>query len=212
MHGVVEFCLLLLFTVLYWTNRERRRYLCQRIGSAAHRNVRTVARNIAYMVCRKPVQLHDAYNRLHPGSILYSIHYGLWELVPGVLRRRGYDVGVLVNRYAKDRDTVLARGADRILDWYRRREGVVIFDRDDAQGIVRFLRQGGIIGVLVDGNNFFSKKEKMVKLGRICHAPLVPFAAYRRNGSGIVHIGCDLEKIVQARPLDYMWFYWSRTT
>ncbi|MBN2620708.1 hypothetical protein JXB22_06405 [candidate division WOR-3 bacterium] len=171
-----------------------------------------MARNIAYMVCRKPVRLHDAKNLLHPGCVLYSIHYGLWELMPDVLRRHGYDVGVLVNRYAHDRDTLLARWADRILVWYRRQNGVEIFSKHETVRIVRFLQRGGILGVLVDGNQFYSKMAKIQKLGRMCRTSVIPFAAYRGNGEGIVHIGCDLDRLVHDRPLDYMWFYRSRTT
>jgi lauroyl/myristoyl acyltransferase len=127
------------------------------------------------------------------------------------LRKQGYDVGVLVNRYAHDHDTLLARLADRILAWFRRQSGVMIFDKHETLRIVRFLQQGGVLGVLVDGNKFYSKMAKIEKLGRMCQSSIIPFAAYRSDGTGIVHIGCDLDRLVYEKPLDYMWFYRSRT-
>ena len=77
--------------------------------------------------------------------------------------------------------------------------------------IVRFLKRGGIIGMLVDGNDFYSKFGKARKLSCLCGVPLVPFVAYRKNGRGILKIGCNIDKFVTERPYDYIWFYKSRS-
>jgi len=76
--------------------------------------------------------------------------------------------------------------------------------------IINFIKSGGLLGMLVDGNKFYSKFEKAQKLSRFCNVPLIPFAAYRKSGAGILEIGCDLDKLVEQRPLDYVWFYKSR--
>jgi len=211
MYLFVEACVLLLLTMLYWLNRERRRFLHGRIGTVSFKNVWHVARNISYMLCRRPVYLYDESTSLRRGCILYSIHYGLWELLPTILSHGGYDVGVLVNRYAEEKDTVTARLFDNMLTRYRSNSSVEVFDRHDALGIVRFLKQGGILGVLVDGCNRYSKLTKIEKLARVSNVPLIPFAAYRKNGYGVVHIGCDLDRLMQRNPMEYMWFYRSRT-
>lgn len=211
MYLFVEACVLLLLTVLYWVNRKRRKFLYARIGRASYQNVWQVARNIAYMLCRRSIKLQDEDRLLKPGCILYSIHYGIWELLPIVLRNIGYNVGVLVNRYTDDKDTIAARLSDTFLTRYRTHDNVILFDRRDTLGIVRFLSNGGILGVLVDGNHRYSKMGKIEKLARVCNVPLIPFAVYRKNGSGIVDIGCDLDRLVQTNPMDYIWFYKSRT-
>jgi lauroyl/myristoyl acyltransferase len=211
MHLLVEALVLLLFTILYWTHRERRKILYSRIGRASVSNVWSIARNIAFMVRRRTVQLDDRRSLLKAGLILYSVHYGIWESMPSVLRDRGYATGVLVNRYSEDSSSFLARLSDRFLTRFRTRNNVEVFDRHDSARIVRFLKKGGILGVLVDGNRLYSKMEKIEKLARIARVPLVPFAAYRRNGSGVVRIGCAIDHLVQQYPLDYMWFYRSRS-
>jgi lauroyl/myristoyl acyltransferase len=211
MYLFVEALVLLLLTILYWTNRERRKFLSHRIGRTSYRNAWCMARNFSFMLCRRPVQLHDRRSVLRAGLILYSVHFGVWEVLPPLLREHGYDIGILVNKYSDDNGGVLARLSDRFLTRFRTRDNVKVFNRHDSARVVRFLQKGGILGVLVDGNRMYSKIPKIEKLARISRVPLVPFAAYRKNGEGVVHIGCDLDHLVRKHPLEYMWFYKSRT-
>lgn len=211
MYFFIEACVLLLLIILYWHRGEHRRYYLERIGRSSQINLWNIARNFAYMLSRRPVRLDGKVSRIQPGCILYSIHYGIWELMPDPLLRRGYRVGVIVNRYQQESKNLLAYLSDRFLSWYRTRKGVQVFDKQDSMRIVRFLKRGGVLGVLVDGNRFLSKFDKIKKLSELCHVPMVPFAAYRSNGSGIIDIGCDLVHLVQHKPFDYLWFYRSRT-
>lgn len=204
------FALLGLFT-LYWFQRARREYLKQRIGRLAIRNVYSVARNIGFMLSRQDIGVQDNGNILEKGGIFYSFHFGIWELMPRALEKRGFDLGVLVNRYADDNHSRINRFFDNLLDRFRSSGNVKVFSKHDSMKIVRFLKNGGILGVLVDGNRFYAKYIKMKKLSNLCGVPLVPFAAYRKNGSGVLDLGCDLDRIVTQRPLDYVWFYKSRT-
>jgi len=204
------FALLGLIT-LYWLQRARREYLKQRIGNQAIRNVYSVARNIGFMLSRQDIRVQGDGKILAKGSILYSFHFGIWELMPRALEKMGYDLGVLVNRYADDNHSRTNRFLDNLLERFRSSGKVKVFSRRDTMKIVRFLNSGGILGVLVDGNRFYAKFGKMKKLGNLCGVPLVPFAAYRKNGGGVLDVGCDLDRIVAQRPLDYVWFYKSRT-
>lgn len=199
-----------LFT-LYWLHRSRREYLKQRIGKQAIRNVYSVARNIGFMLSRRDVRVQGDDKVLEKGGILYSFHFGIWELMPRALGKMGYDLGVLVNRYADDNLSRISRFLDNFLERFRSPEKVKVFSKNDTMKIVRFLNSGGILGVLVDGNRFYAKFRKMQKLGNLCNVPLVPFAVYRKNGKGVLDVGCDLDRIVAQRPLDYVWFYKSRT-
>lgn len=204
------FALLGLFT-LYWFQRARREYLKKRIGRLAIRNVYRVARNIGFMLSRRDISVQDNSNSLEKGGIFYSFHFGVWELMPRALEKKGFDLGVLVNRYADDNHSRISRFFDNLLDRFRSSGNVKVFSKHDSVKIVRFLKNGGILGVLIDGNRFYAKYGKMKKLSSLCGVPLVPFAAYRKNGSGVLDLGCDLDRIVTQRPLDYVWFYKSRT-
>jgi len=212
MHIFSEACVLLIVFTLYWCCGERRRYLKRRIGAHALFNVYQIARNVSFMLTRNDLKIKDDTNILLRGGILFSFHFGIWELMPQTLKKLGFDLGVVVNKYSDNRHFSVAKLFDRLLYRFRSRGGVKVFYRDDTMRMVRFLKRGGVIGILVDGNDFYSKFRKVQKLSSACHVPLVPFAAYRQNGEGILKIGCKLEKILAERPYDYMWFYRSRST
>ena len=210
MRTLVDAGILALVFLLYWCSRQRRQYLKKRIGALALPNVYRVARNIGYMLSKERLSVYGDHNRLQPGSILFSFHYGVWELMPRTLDAMGYRIGITVNRYTGDSRTGMARFADRMLYRYRSVGRVLVFYRDETLKMVRFLKKGGILGVLIDGDSLYAKRPPVMKLSRISRAPLVPFAAYTKNGRGILHIGCDLDMLVKERPLDYVWFYKSR--
>lgn len=198
--------------VLYWCHRERRQYLKQRIGSQALTNIYQVARNVSFMLSKKDLIVRGDTALPHTGCILYSIHFGIWELMPHALQKMGYNLGIIVNKYSGDKPRLITHLLDSILFNFRSRGGVRIFYKDDTKRIINFLRNGGLLGVLVDGDMFYSKFEKIKKLGRLCHVPVIPFAAYRTRNTGILNIGCSIDAVIHARPLDYLWFYRSRTT
>ena len=130
--------------------------------------------------------------------------------MPHTLSRLGYKTGIIVNRYERDSCSIVFRLLDNILRRWRSVGGIRVFYKENTLDIVRFLRSGGVFGVLVDGNSFFQKHAKAKRLAELCEVPLVPFAAYRRTTEGVLQIGCDLPNVVRSRPLDYMWFYRSR--
>ena len=211
MHFLTEaFALFVLFS-LYWICTSRRRYLKERIGDQAIRNVYNIARNIGFMLAKRDIRVQGSDARLLKGGILYSFHFGIWEMMPRTLKKMGCNIGVLVNKYADRKSSLINTFFDDYLGHFRSSGGIRVFSKDDTMKMVRFLDSGGILGVLVDGNRFYSKIDKIKKLGKLCGVPLIPFAAYRQNGEGVLDIDCDLDAIVAQRPLDYMWFYKSRT-
>ncbi len=206
-----EGCMLLTAFLLYWCSKDRRRYLKRRVGAKASLNVYQTARNMSFMLMKKDLQIEGDTSILQNGAILYSFHFGVWELMPRALKRLGYDLGVVVNRYSGAGKNFAAQFFDRFLYRFRSAGGIKVFYKEETMKIVRFVKNGGLLGMLVDGNTFYSKFEKAQKLSRLNNLPLVPFAAYRKNGTGVLKIDCDLEKLVKESPLDYMWFYRSRT-
>jgi hypothetical protein len=210
MHFFVEFIFLSMLWVLYWLYRSRRRYLRHRIGIQSFKNVYCVGRNICFMLRRRELRVGGDLQALSRGCILYSFHFGVWELMPITLSKLGYKIGILVNRYRTDDDSVKAKILDFLLRQWRSMHGVRVFYRENALEIARFLRSGGIFGMLVDGDTFYQKYGKASRLAELCRVPLVPFAAYRKGKHGFLNIGCDIPKLVKTMPLDYMWFYKSR--
>jgi hypothetical protein len=210
MYILAECVLLCLTCCLYWVCRDRRRYLKNRVGKEAFRNTYHVGRNIFFMLRRRELALLGDTSILNGGCILYSFHFGVWELMPYTLRQLGYKIGIIVNSYGEPGGSIPARLSDYLLHRWRSAAGVRVFYADHVLEIVRFLKSGGVFGILVDGNTLFQKHEKVKKLARICGVPLVPFAAYRDKHRGVLSIGCDLTGMVGARPLDYVWAYRSR--
>ncbi len=207
---LAELSFLLCVFGLYWICGDRRRYLKRRVGRDAFRNTYRVARNIFFMLRRNDLELTGNARILNGGCVLYSFHFGVWELMPHALRNRGFRIGVIVNRYQTDNISILARLVDSMLKRWRAVNGVRVFYSENVLEIVRFIKSGGVFGMLVDGNTLFQKYAKARKLAQLCNVPLVPFAAYRSGNSGVLNIGCDLPDLVQTMPLEYMWFYKSR--
>ena len=210
MHLLVEGILLALIWALYWLCGDRRRYLRRRIGSNAFKNVYRIGRNVSFMLRRQNLNVTGDLALLKGGGILYSFHFGVWELMPSCLSRMGYKVGIITNRYSADDRSMKARILDYLLRKWRSIYGVRVFHKENTLEISRFLRSGGLFGMLVDGNTLFQKYDRALKLAQICRVPLVPFAAYRQNGRAILSIGCDIPALVKAFPLEYVWFYRSR--
>lgn len=210
MQIVAEGLFVALFSLLYWAWGDRRRRLKKRIGRAAFRNAYEMGRNAYFMIRGKDLQLTGATNVLDRGCVLYSYHFGVWESMPRALRRAGYRVGIIANRYHGPGGPRRARIGDYLLRRWRSASGVRVFYAENVLEIARFLKSGGIFGMLVDGNTFHQKEGKARRLAALCRVPLVPFAAYRARGQGTLEIGCDLARLIEARPLDYLWAYRSR--
>ncbi|KPJ71497.1 hypothetical protein AMJ52_08500, partial [candidate division TA06 bacterium DG_78] len=180
MHFIIEAVVLSTMYMLYWFNRERRKYLKKRIGAGALLNIYRTARNFSFMLQRRELCLKGNTHLLHRGSILYSFHYGVWELMPATLRKRGYKLGIIVNSYYNRDKNLITYYLDKFLHYFRSHSGVEIFHKEDVAKIIKFIKSGGLLGILVDGNSFYTKYGKVQKLAHLCNAPLVPFAAYRQ--------------------------------
>jgi hypothetical protein len=209
MYFFVDACITGFAFVLYWCNRDRRKYLKKRVGRCSLRNVYQVARNASFMILRRKLTKSSGLEMLAHGAVLYSFHYGIWELVPAALAAQGFKLGVLVNKYA-DTSGLLGTRVDKMLFRFRAQPHINIFYKEDVFRMIRFAKAGGLVAMLVDGDELYSKFHNAKKISTLCRLPLVPFAAYRTRGEGILKIGCDLDQLVKQRPMDYMWFYRSR--
>ncbi len=212
MQTVLEISIFLTLIMIYWLNHGRRQYFIQRTDKNISSNLKTAAKNIARMLYydKKWTIIGDT-DFIKNGAVLYSVHFGVWELMPQILRSYlNKDIGVLVNRYTDNNNFLVGKLMDRFFYCWRSRHNVKVFYPDQVFQIVKFIKNGGIFAVLVDGNHLFTKYQKIEKLARLCQVPLIPFAVYCENGTTVMKMGCNLETLVSERPYDYWWFYRSR--
>jgi KDO2-lipid IV(A) lauroyltransferase len=131
------------------------------------------------------------------GVLAVSAHFGNWEFLGAALSARGYRIHVLA-REARD------SRVDERLQSVRERAGLVVHvGHGGLLGIMRALRQGEIVGVLLDQDtegafafaDFF---------GRPARTPTTPFKIARRLGAEIVpmliHLDGDLRHRVRIHP------------
>lgn len=213
MRSFLEILIFAIFVFLYWASQRRRRYFKKKRGNEVYNNLKVVSRNIAYMICPdRGFHLKGKREALSCGAILYSFHFGVWELMPEILNSYGrMNIGILVDRYTALNPPILGKFMDKILYIWRARFGVKIFYPEDVFKIVKFLKNGGIFATLVDGDTLYAKYKKIERLAKICGVPLIPFVVYRDCGKTLMEINCNFEEHIKNRPDEYWWFYKSRT-
>lgn len=214
MRSVLDILIFFILIITYWLNHGRRQYFKKRMGKNICYNLKIVAKNVTRMLSfdKKYTFIGDS-SLIKNGAILYSIHFGVWELMPQILRNNlNRDVGVLVNRYTDNNHSLVGKLMDKFFYYWRSRRNIKVFYPDQIFQVIKFIKSGGIFAVLVDGNQLFNKYQKIEKLAQLCRVPLMPFAVYYENGTTVMKIGCNLETLIKQRPYDYWWFYKSRRT
>jgi len=208
----LEILIFFILVIIYWCSRSRRQYFKQRVDKDRYQNLKTVARNIAQMIYSgKQFKFFGDSDLIKNGAILYSLHFGVWELMPKIVHSYlNKNIGILVNHYTDNNSLLMGKLMDKIFYYWRSSNNVRIFYPDEVFQIVNFLKNGGVFAALIDGDTFYTKFKKIEKLASLCQVPLIPFAVYCENGTTIMKIGCNLEELVKKRPNDYWWFYKSR--
>ncbi len=212
MHSVLEIIVFFILIIIYWCDHRRRQYFKQRISRNVYLNIKTVARNIATMLhSNKKCEFYGNSADLTNGAVLYSLHFGVWELMPRILQKHiNKNIGILVNRYTENNPFFLGKMMDKILCKWRLNDNIKIFYPDEIFRIIGFVRNGGIFAALVDGDTLYAKFKKIEKLAHLCKVQLIPFAVYQDKEATIMEMGCNLEHLIKQRPNDYWWFYRSR--
>ena len=133
-----------------WSEAERKRFL-RRLGRNLGRNgfdfirlSRYTLGDVERLVQVEGLEHLERARQPGRGVICLSAHLGCWELLPFRMRALGYPVAV-VYRPLSDPDL------DRYVAERRRRFGITAHARDaDVRGLLRSLRSGALVGVLVD--------------------------------------------------------------
>lgn len=127
------------------------------------------------------------------GVVVITGHLGNWEILGAYLARRGYPLWAVGRR-------LFDRRIDGLVVEHREMAGVHNIPRgEDARALVRILRGGGVLGLLMDQDTevqgvfapFFGRPAYTpagpVKLAMRTGAPIVPMALYReREGYRLV--------------------------
>jgi KDO2-lipid IV(A) lauroyltransferase len=116
---------------------------------------------------------------LGKGVVAITGHVGNWELMGSYLARRGYPVTVLATRVRN------SRLDDLLLD-IRRNSGINVLERSrDVLGAFRCLRNGGMLGVLIDQDT--SVESVTVEfLGHPAKTPVGPAKLASSTGAAVV--------------------------
>ncbi len=113
------------------------------------------------------------------GVIALGAHMGCWELLSHRVRAAGFEVAVV---YRNLRDPHL----DAYVASRRRRAGIETHDRDTGgRGILRSLRNGGLVGILTDQKTRVDSV-RVPFLGQPAWTPLSPARLAMRTGAAVV--------------------------
>lgn len=132
------------------------------------------------------------------GAILYTGHFGCWELLGASIAAHGIKMMTIVKRQSN-------RSFDKWLVRQRRKVGMqTVYRGDSLRPMVKWLNSGGTISILMDQDAggkgvfvpFFSKKASTppgtASLALRFNVPVLPLISYR--GSGGIHKGYILSE------------------
>jgi len=128
---------------------------------------------------RKLVEVSGAENMAEAvsrgtGVIAVTAHFSAWELLPRAVKLLGFETAV-VGRSLSQKD------ASCVLDKLRQKPGIQTVDRDaGASPIVRLLRSGYALGILIDQSTRGVDSELCDFLGRQAPTPVSPAILAKR--------------------------------
>ena len=154
-----------------------------------------------YVQCEGFENLREALKR-GKGVIFITGHLGNWELMAAYYGLKGYPLDIVV----RDLDSPLV---DDFVRWVRTRSGNrVVPKRKSMRELLRTLRGGGIVGILLDQNvtwsegvfvNFFGKlactNKGAALLAAASGSPVIPTFIVREGGRHRIIIGREIEVV-----------------
>lgn len=100
------------------------------------------------------------------GVLVLTLHMGMWEIIPIYFKRKGYPVNVVVS-------TVYTKEVDDLINSLREKENINVIHRNQPIKIVRAIKRGECVGILMD-HDFGNKKMFTTIFGRKVSAPVGP--------------------------------------
>jgi len=114
------------------------------------------------------------------GVIVVSAHFGNWELMPAMLKMKGYVGAVVGRRIYFDR-------YDKFLNDLGRLHGVEIIYRDESvRKILKVLKANGIVGIVADQDVDSVEGIFVDFFGRSAYTPMGPAALAKASGAALM--------------------------
>jgi lauroyl/myristoyl acyltransferase len=114
------------------------------------RNVKRLSENFAFTLPGKRDFLPEIRGNLQSdkGGVFLTLHFGIWEVLPSIFARAGFQVGIAVSsqKYSL---------VSRILERIRRRDGVFLV-RSVAE-MLSLVRKGFLLGFAVDNTRIVER-------------------------------------------------------
>ncbi len=140
------------------------------------------ARPPSELVSRVQVEGFEHLRRIHDsgrGAIVLTAHLGSWEVAAAATGVALGGLGVVARDLYDDRLT-------RMVDGWRKRFAVTVFDTRDARGMIRHLKSGGVLAILADQNSPRVENVPVSWFGHPALSPVGPVSLARRTGSSVL--------------------------
>jgi KDO2-lipid IV(A) lauroyltransferase len=118
------------------------------------------------------------------GAIITTAHFGNWELMGVALAH----VGVPMNVIARRLDDA---GVEAVLHHLRTRTGAQVIHKEEAvRAALRALRDGQVVGVLIDQNTVAEQASFVPFFGRLAATTRISAQLHVRTGAPIIMLFC----------------------
>ncbi len=117
------------------------------------------------------------------GLLVYTLHFGFWEIIPAYFSLKGYPVCVLASR-------VYTTFIDNFINRIRKNFGTDVVHPDNTISLIKRLKKGYAIGILMDQKQ--GARRKNIKFfGREVEAPSGPLEIAYRLSPEVVLMKCE---------------------
>jgi len=190
--------------LLYLILRERKKVMTHKLKKHGlnprlrSRIIYQFSRNLILMSRPRKVELIGSDDLA--GTLGVSIHFGPWELIGPALVQRGIKFGAITRSYGD--------GIDTFLKIFRSGLGIKTFYSFEMLKIKKFLKGGGMVGMMMDGNTLWARLEKARRLASVLKVKLRSGIILPINGQIYLITGdINFEEVVREYPEHYAWFY-----
>lgn len=141
-------------------------------------------REISDLIEVEGLEHFDSAYKRGKGVFGISGHLGNWELLAVYLAKQGYKVGVISRPLADN-------NLNELLVENRKKLGITNFYASDSpMGVVKWLKSGGAVGVLIDTDSARVKGEFIPIFGRLAKVPVGQTVIAIELGAALVPMAC----------------------
>jgi len=146
------------------------------------------------------VKNYDIFeNKMNKGKgvLVYTLHFGFWEIIPAYFSLKGYPVCVLASR-------VYTTFIDNFINRIRKGFGTEVVHPDNTVALVKRLKKGYAIGILMDQRQG-SRRKNIRFFDKDVEAPYGPLEIAYRLSTEVLLMKCEIGKksdIIYIEPFE----------